>query len=211
MCSRRCIESGYGSMTTRKDRLRRAYGVNAHMTVCFGRGDASRRKECDCPPACRKVCKRIEFTDERCPRVHDRGLGRPFTPVANVVLDHWGVNEVPAEVKLTYLFLVSRTRPNSRWVRQPLRLLAAKRGVALKTLREHLGRLQKRGLILIMRMSQVSSYEPGPRYTVVVLDLPDWLPSDVKVDEVDEVDTADDDDAGGDDDTGGDDGFDDVE
>lgn len=168
-------------------RLRRAYGVNYHLQVCFGRDDNEKRAQCECPRTCQRLCKTIRFTEERCPRVHDSRLGRPFTPLPNQLLESWGTNEVPAEVKLTYLFLVTRTRPNTRWVRTPLRLLAKQRGTSVKTLREHLKRLQDRDLILLLRMSEVSSVTPGPAYTVMILDLPAWLSTDSEVDEVDKV------------------------
>jgi hypothetical protein len=161
------------------------------MVTCFGRGDPARQARCSCPRSCQRLCRRITFTEDRCPRVHNRHLGRPFTPVPNQVLESWGTNEVAAEVKLTYLFLITRTRPTARWIRTPLRLLAEKRGVCVKTLREHLGRLRDIDLILLPRMSLLTNYDPGPRYSVVVLDLPAWMPSDVKTDEVDEVDEVD--------------------
>lgn len=178
-------------MSTDESRMRRAYGPNHHMVTCFGRGDPLRQARCSCPRSCQRLCQRITFTDERCPRVHNRDLGRPFTPVANQVLESWGINEVAAEVKLTYLFLITRTRPATRWIRTPLRLLAEKRGVSVKALREHLGRLRDIGLILLPRMSLLTKYDPGPRYSVVILDLPEWMPSDAKADQVDEVDEVD--------------------
>jgi len=173
-------------------RLRRSFGVNYHLQVCFGRDDDDKRARCECPRKCQRLCKAVRFTDERCPRVHDLNFGRPFTPLPNQLLESWGHNEVPAEVKLTYLFLITRTRPSTRWIQTPLRLLAKLRGTSVKTLREHLKRLEQRELILLMRMSDVSTYTPGPAYSVMMLDLPPWLPSDAKVDEVDEVPEEDD-------------------
>lgn len=150
--------------------------VAPYMETCFGQGEFREDPNaCPCPPACKPLCDSVRFEYGRAPRV-ERGMVKKggFTPIANVLLRKW-TRPVPAEVRLTYLQLVSWTRPGLRWIFRSYEDLARDRGIGVRTFRQHAAELERLRMILRVPRRTVIKGSDSSRLTVVVLDLPEWL------------------------------------
>jgi hypothetical protein len=155
------------------------HGRHWYMKECFGRPEEHADDRCVCPSTCQELCRRASVTAERSPRVEGRRKRRPFTPIPNVILGSWGLepNEPSDAVRLTYLFLITQTRPGRRWIWKQFANLARERGVSLKVFRQHCAQLAELGLIMTPRMRELSDELRTNGRTVVMLDLPTWFPN----------------------------------
>ena len=145
----------------------------------FGTG-ACDQEACECPPTCKVACAKHALSSHQSPRVDDSiGYVRPYTAILNAVLRDWGTYvEVPAEVRLTYCFLVTWTTAASpRWIYARFKDLARSRGVTLQTFREHLKELDRLRLVSRIRKKDIDPRCQTNDLTIVILDLPSWFPS----------------------------------
>lgn len=161
-------------------------GRDRHLQECFGRGDATARKACECPPACKALCRKVRFRSVNGPRVAPGTRPtRPYSAIPNASTGVWGASKRdPADaVKLTYIFLSTEVRPDARWIMKPSHRLAAERGIALKTFREHCRILTRLGLMLRVPLREVSLDRRSNGYAFCLLDVPEWFTGHVTADE----------------------------
>jgi hypothetical protein len=160
-----------------------------HLRECFALGMQALRDDCPCPPVCRRLCERLHFDPDRSPRAGRRKEDdRPYTAIPNDILAGWGPSapeELTDGMWRTYIFLVSQTRKDCRWVERPAEQLAAARSLKPATFRAHCGVLESTGLILRVRMRELSNDHNSNEHAVLVLDLPPWYrtPNDIAAEE----------------------------
>lgn len=160
------------------------------MQDCFGRPRWDFRDECPCPPTCREICGSIRLDENRSPRV-DRGYynGRMFAPIWSALLGRWQANDPDDAIKLSYAFLITYSRaPDFRWIYARVKTLAEARGVKKRTFENHLAWLEEHGLIRRLRRRDLDPNFSGPDYTIVLLDVPDWLPLETRASEAEPAD-----------------------
>lgn len=164
------------------------------MDQCFGKGDPELRKRCDCPPACKRLCKDTHHHQRYSPiSLGAQGQTKPYTKIPNELLRPWEhelYGDPPASTKLIYLFLLTFTRhdkkrKDTRWIRQRIGVLAerffgtpskAKR----RTFEDHLRKLKDYGMIELVPFDLVDPGHKsagGKEKSIIINDLPGWWPN----------------------------------
>lgn len=150
----------------------------AHLRTCFGKGNEDERAACPCPPACEALCDQTRFDALRSPRgERHQGKERPFLVMPLDILrelQRRSPEPISDGALVTYLHLCGETRPECRWVLKTTAELADARDKAVETIREHLGVLERVGLILRVPMRELSYDHNMNEKATLVCDLPAW-------------------------------------
>ena len=151
----------------------RARVLQKHRLQCFGRGDEILRRTGPCPPSCWKHCESHNFNDNMAPRVVGRRKKRPYTQIPNTLLARWPKKfKATPMVRLTYLYLISRTRPEDRIIAASGRQMADEMGISYRAFREYVRALKRSKLVSFIPMRDMHHYGDSNRAAIVMLDLP---------------------------------------
>lgn len=93
----------------------------------------------------------------------------------NAIARDWG-RKVPDPVKLTYIFLVTWTRADTRWIFRAWDDLARDRGITKRQFEKHCTHLEKLNMIEKVPHRLIAPSFRAPNQTILVLDLPNWFP-----------------------------------
>lgn len=148
-----------------------------HLQSCFGRKRSPGTK-CSCPRTLKRLCREYADLAAKAGAVQARfvrGSKRTFTPIDNCLFGRWtdGEQSRLAGIKLTYLFLLSRTHdPSPTIVPHRTSTLRDALGIERKTFYAHLEWLEEHGFIgrIGRKVAGLDSY--GRQQIIVIKPVP---------------------------------------